>query len=292
MSTDLDHPRNVGFNDSMMGVYQTAKAMLPVTIFRLKMGFLDRCFTTPGAPALLTDMSTLRSTRAILPASVYADWISSEGLEKMLTHFKEESVRQEPVIIDGKYLGLTYRGPDNTFAFIHGLDDLPEGRDEKDCRPITYMELIYAALYPIAHKYPVFVTRYPITGVGSIYPSYIYLKSTVRFEERQELDPDTWEPFHDKRIAYQFPMVDSSSYNSLSPHPSKIARLGADYDGDTSSANVVTSDEAVNEISDYFKSPKAYVGTDGQFINDTNIDTVKFVLRNITGRKKFTDLPQ
>ena len=290
-STELTHPRNPTFNDTMMGVYQTAKAMLPVTIYNLKMGFLDKCFSSPGAPALLTDKETLRSIRTVLPAHIYTDWVSTEGLEKLLTHFKEESVRQEPVMVGDNYLGLIYRGPDGTFALIHGIDELPEGRNESDCTPITHMELLYCAIYHVAHNYPVYVTRYPITGVGSIYPSYVYLKSTVKFDERTELDPDTWEPYPDKRIAYQFPRRDSSSYNSLSPHASRIGRLGADFDGDTCSANIVTSDEALKEVKKYFNSPHAYVGTDGRFINDTNIDTVKFVLRNITGRKKYVDLP-
>ena len=194
-------------------------------------------------------------------------------------------------MVNGCYLGLAYCGPDGTFALIHGIDELPEGRNESDCHPITAMELLYCALYNVAHSYPVFVTRYPITGVGSIYPSYVYLKSTVKFDERIELNPDTWEPYPDNRTAFQFPRTDSSSFNSLSPHASRIGRLGADFDGDTCSANIVYSDDALKEVKDYFKSPHAYVGTDGKFINDTNIDTVKFVLRNTTGRKKYTDLP-
>lgn len=228
MTTELSNPRNIGFNDTMMGTYQTSKALLPVTVYQLKMGFLDTCFTSPGAPALLTDKESLRSIRTILPSSIYNDWISTEGLEKFLTHFKEESVRQEPVMVDGHYLGLTYCGPDGTFAFIHGIDELPEGRLESDCHPITHMELLYGALYKVAHDYPVFVTRYPITGVGSVYPSYVYLKSTVKYDERIELNPDTWEPYPDKRTAYQFPRRDSSSFNSLSPHTSRYSRLGAD----------------------------------------------------------------
>jgi len=228
VTKELTHDSNINLNDSAIGVYQAAKAMLPVTIYQLKMGFLDTCFTSPGAPALLTDKETLRSIRTILPSNVYTDWISTEGLEKFLTHFKEESIRQEPILVDGHYLGLTYRGPDGTFAFIHGIDELPEGRNVGDCSPITPMELIYCSLYKVARKYPVFITRYPITGVGSVYPSYVYLKSTVKFDERIELNPDTWEPYPDKRTAYQFPRKDSSSYNSLSPHPSHIGRLGAD----------------------------------------------------------------
>jgi hypothetical protein len=45
----------------------------------------------------------------------------------------------------------------------------------------------------------------------------------------------------------------------------------------------VYSDEAVNEVNKYLNSKKAYVGTDGKFIASTNVDTVSFVLFNMTG---------
>lgn len=227
-STKLSHPSNVTFNDTLVGMYQASKGMLPITIFHLKTGFLDRCFTTPGAPALLTDMSTLESKRVQLKSDSYNQWISTEGLEKWLSYFKEESIRHDPIVIEGNYLGLCYKGPDGTFALINGIDQLPEGRDPKDCTPITIAELLYCSIYAIANSYPIFVTRYPIAGIGSVYPSLVHMKSTVRSETRVELDTDTWEPIGEKNVAYEFPIQGSSFYNSLSPHSSRLSGLTAD----------------------------------------------------------------
>lgn len=56
-----------------------------------------------------------------------------------------------------------------------------------------------------------------------------------------------------------------------------------DNTGDTMSMTSVYSDEAVNEVNKYLNSKKAYVGTDGKFIASTNVDTVSFVLFNMTG---------
>lgn len=284
---ELGHPKNVKFNDTLVGLYQVSKGMLPVTLFNLRQGFLDRVFSSVGAPAILTDAKTLQSVAVQLKATTYADWMSSEGLEKQLTYFKEDSIRHEPIKIENYYLGLCYRGPDGTFALINGIDQLPEGRDAKDCTPITLAELIYCAIYAIANSYPIFVTRYPITGVGSVYPSFIHLKSTIAAEERRPLNPDTWEIEEDQPIAYEFPVVGSGFYNSLSPHSSWLSRLGADFDGDTCSGNIVYSDEAKQEVKQYLMSKRAYVGTDGRFIRDTNVDTIAHVLRNITGRRKY-----
>jgi hypothetical protein len=55
------------------------------------------------------------------------------------------------------------------------------------------------------------------------------------------------------------------------------------FDGDTASGNIVYSDEAIKEVTDFFNSRKAYVGTDGAAINDTNTSTIALVLHNMTG---------
>ncbi len=286
-STELGSPQNVGFNDTLVGLYQTVKGMLPITLFNMRQGFLDRCFSSPGAPAILTDRKSLQSVAVQLKATTYSDWLSNEGLEKFLTYFKEETVRHEPIKIEGYYLGLCYRGPDGTFALINGIDQLPSDRSAKHCTPITMTELLYCSIYEAANKCPVFVTRYPITGIGSVYPSYANLRSTVRSEVRKPLDTETWEIDQTKQIAYQFPVLGSGFYNSMSPHASKLARLGADYDGDTTSANYLYTDEARKEVNNFLNAKKAYVGTDGRFINNTDVDTIAYVLNNITGPRKY-----
>ena len=59
--------------------------------------------------------------------------------------------------------------------------------------------------------------------------------------------------------------------------------LNTKFDGDTSSANIGYSDETINECKNFFNSKRAYVGTDGQFINTTSVSTVELVLHNMTG---------
>lgn len=285
--SELGHPSNVDVNDSMVGLYQAAKQLLPVTISRMRQGFLERVFSGPGAPAIVTDPNTLQSVSVQLSAATYADWTSKEGLEKQLTYFKEDSIRHAPIRLDDYYLGLCYRGPDNTWAFINGIEQLPDGRSQQDCTPISLAELIYAALYEVAHDYPAFLTRYPITGIGSIFASWIYLRSTTRYEERAPLNPDTWEIDTSRKVAYHFPVRGSTFFNSLSPHPTQVKGAGADFDGDTCSSNSTYSDEAVAETKAFLNSARAYVGTDGRFIKDTNLDTVVNVLTNMTGGLKY-----
>lgn len=250
LSRELGHPRNVSINSALVGLYQFSKSVNDVTLERLKNDFLDKVFTTPGAPARLCDPDTFQVDRVTLKAESYGYWLGVEGLSKQLNYFEEETIRHNPIKIEGKYLGLVYRGPDMTFALIHGLDDLPQDRRDVEIiqdvqgwnqrdktkgnvMPISLTDLLYHALYPVASKYFGFITRYPITGVGSVYAARAFLKTTIQFEERTELDPFSWQPFNEpNRIAYQFPVPFSSFFNSLAPHASRLARMGADFDGD------------------------------------------------------------
>lgn len=224
--TDTLHsPKTVKYNQTAVGLYQFLKAALPVSLYALKTGFLSKVFIGPNSPAVLVNKKTFHKEMVDISPKYYDDWMTDEGLEKVITRFAEEDMRHYRIEVDKYYIGLMYRGPDQTFMLLQDIDELPEGRSKKDVRPITFTELLYTAVFAIANTYPCFVTRYPITSFGSIYPSYVYLKSTVRGETREALDENGERSGH---WAYQFPMEDESFMNSVSPNGAHLARLGAD----------------------------------------------------------------
>lgn len=278
---DLDSKGNVGFNDTVIGLYQFMKATLPVTKHNLRNGFLSKVFAGPNAPVYLVNMKTKKKEAVRINSKIRDVWDSSEGIEKIITSFQENSIRNNPVIIEGYYVGLIYKGPDGTYKLFQDIDDLPASRSRDDVYPVTFTELLYLSVYKTANSYPLFVTRYPITGYGSIYPSMTFLRPTVKVETRMELD-DSWEVMDDTNTAYQFPINGSSFVDALSPHSSHLVRLGADFDGDTSSANIAYSDEAKEEIAAFLHSKAYYVGTDGKISFSANTDTITYVLHNMT----------
>lgn len=287
VSPRLHDPRGFDVNDTAVGLFQAAKAIRPKTVYGLRNGFLSEVFTNPSSPALLTDPKTKKSVRVNVNVNTFSNWFSGEGLEKLLTHFREDSMRHDTIMIDGYWLGMTYLGPDDTFAFIHSVDDIPPDR-RKSARlsPITYAELIYSAIYVGIRDYPLFLTRYPITGQGSIYPSNTHLRTTSNSLCLTELDTNTWTPKYNEK-ALEFPCKGESFFNSMSPHPSKLKGLGGDFDGDTASGNIAISEEAKEEWKRIKNDRVFYVGSDNKFTNDLGTDTIKFMLRNVTGRKKF-----
>ena len=281
-SKDLDSKGNVGFNDTVVGLYQFMKATLPVTIHNLRNGFLSKVFTGNNVPAILVNKKTLKKESVHISSRYHDAWMSDEGLEKVITSFNEILLRHKALEIEGRYIGLIYKGPDKTYRLMQDIEELPSTRSKDDVHPLTFCELMFLSVYKTANNYPLFVTRFPITGTGSIYPSMTFLKPTVIVEERRELG-DNWEPMSEENTAYQFPITNSSFVDSLSPSPAHLVRLAADFDGDTASCNISYSDESIKEIKDFLNSKRYYIGTDGKITYSVNTDTVGYVLRNMTG---------
>lgn len=277
----LGSPGSVGFNNTVIGLYQGLKTIMPVARFHIRNGFLSKVFSSVEQPARLVDKKTLKMVEVKLKTEYFDRFMTDEGVEKVLTSFAEEELRHKPMEIDGYYLGLIYKGPDNTFRFLQDIDEVPETRSKADVYPVTFCELLYLSCYTVLGKFPLFVTRYPVTGVGSIYPSKMHIKTTIKSQQRRELS-ESWDPMDDQHVAYEFPITGGAFVNSLVPHSAKLARLGADFDGDTASGNVTYSDEAIQEVDDYLKQRKAYIGTDGKFTSSVSVSTVQLVLHNLT----------
>lgn len=277
----LGAPGTVAFNDTIVGIYQALKAMMPIARYHIRNGFLTKVFTTVDAPAKLVNKKTLKAEPVQLKAAYFDRWATNEGIEKVLNSFGEEEIRNKPLEIEGRYMGLIYKGPDGTFRFLQDIDEVPSTRDKKDVHPMTFCELLYLSAYNKWNKYPLFLTRYPITGIGSIYPSKAFVKTTIKSEVRRELN-ENWEPMGDENIAYNFPL-NGPYINSLVPHSAKLEALTADFDGDTASCNIVYSDDAIREVDTFLTKRRAYVGTDGRFMSSVDVSTVALVMFNMTG---------
>ena len=276
----LGAPGSPGLNSTIVGLYQYMKASLPKTIHDIRR-MSEQFIPEEGQPASLTDKKTLTRITTPLNGKTYNQWLTNEGIERIISAFKEDSIRDKPLEIEGHYMALIYKGPDGTYKVFQDIRDLPEGRSREDVRPITVAEFLLIATYQTSRTLPILVTRYPIAGIGSIYPSRVHLRLKTEFTPRVELD-DSWNPIGPERTIYEFP-TGGAYINSLVPHSSHLVALGADFDGDTSSGNIPYSDEAIAEINNLLDSPQAYIGPDGRFIDGVDTSTVNLVMFNMTG---------
>lgn len=276
---ELGSASSVGFNDTVVGLYQYLKASQPVTIYQVRQ-FLSQVFPGPNAPVSLTDKKTLKKVVVNLKPRYYDQFMTADGIERMISQYGEETIRHKEIEIEGHYLGLLYKGP-GVYKFFQDIEELPAHLKKEDCSPITLTEFFYLAVYANARDYPALTTRYPITGYGSIYPSLIYLKPTVDVEKRTPLGVD-WEIDSSKPVAINFP-TKSAFFNSMSPAANRLGRLGADFDGDMMSMILLFLEESKTTVKRSLASKNFYVGTDGRISYSVQTDTVKFLMKSLTG---------
>lgn len=221
-------PRTISVNQTAVGLYQYLRAIAPLAIQKIRDTYLSKVFVGPSSPAILVNKKTFKKEIVNINPKYFDEWMTYEGIEKILAKFGEENLRHDFLEIEDHYVGLIYLGNDKTYKFIQDIDELPDNRKEEakyNVRPISFTELLYMSVCNSSKDMPCFVTRYPITGYGSIYPSYVYLKTTVKSEIRLELN-DNWETIDNGAI--EFPIYGESFFNSLSPSPSHLKRLTAD----------------------------------------------------------------
>ena len=262
-ATHVDDERLVGCNESVVGLYQFLTSIRPLAVNLIRTGYLSNVFTGPNTPAMMVNKKTLKKEAVTIPPDLYDTWMTPEGLESVFSKYGERSLRNKVLEYKDHYFAMIYEGPDGTYKIFSDIDELPEGFDRKYVKPLNTTKLLYLSTYKRSRKIPGLLTRYPILGYGSIYPSFTYLKTTVEAEVRVELD-HAWNKTESKAIEY--PIDDIEFFDSLCPATSHLIRLSADFDGDTCSWTALLSDEAYEEIYAKLNSVSYYVGVDGKVV--------------------------
>lgn len=283
----LGSPNQPSCTAVQLGLYQMSKAALPVSQHALRTGILQEIFVRDVTEVELIDTETMERERVTLDPDTIDDFTTWDGIERLLNTLSDPGVRNEPIMVNGRYLCLVYVNNDS-FRLFRGMSELPPEMLNKpgaDVHPITYTELIYIAGYKYWNNLAAMVTRYPVSGMQSVIPLTCYARTTVAAKPKTELDSN-WEPITDERfIAWEYPdWLPNASFveTTIVPAP-YLAGLGGDFDGDTVSVNVLYSMEAIDEITNSHKKRAFWVSGKNKFNIDIGYDTVAFLLRNLTG---------
>lgn len=224
---DLDY---AGWNNTTIGLGQACKSLLPIAVNKiLNHEFVTEAFPTNDNTAFLLDKTTLERIPVQLTNKTIDKWTTQQGVEGLIDNFMEDAVKPTPIEIEGYYLGLIYTDDKGGFKYLYDIKDVGnyEWMDSKFIRPITWVELFYLMNYKEWNTYPITNTRYPVSGAGSIYPSYMFVKPTVETYVKYELDEEGEKIEENKAIAY--PSLNKPVFvNSLSVDPSRLGGLGAD----------------------------------------------------------------
>lgn len=279
--TDDREDRTLGENDSMVGHYQYVKAIGTKSDYLLRSHFFNRIFgdgveyTVPlvNPKTGKIELTELSKGQIVMMAKL----MTTDGLNKfVIDKLRINSYVHEPLKIGKNFLCNIY---DDGKVVRPMFDNIvPDGFDKKHIRPISLIELSSLSVLDDAKDAVGTMTRFPITQQGSIYPTNIYVRTTIRSRKVTVLN-DNWEELYKIR---EFPVRDENLYTSMSVDSSKLGNLGADYDGDKLVLNVVLLEESKKEIKELMTKRIFYVRPSGGYVNSIDDDIVGFVLKHVT----------
>lgn len=281
--SDNDYP---GWNHTSIGIGLMLKGLLPVAVHKLSTyQIVMDSFPTNDNTAMLINPKTLVREQVRLDNRTADKWTTQTGLESLFENFMEHSIRAKPVTVNDHYIGLVYRGPNKTFKVISDINDLElyPWMERKYVHPISWVELFYLMGYKDWNTYPMTNTRYPVTGAGSIFPSFVFVKTTSVSEIRYEANDEDGSPIKENR-ALVYPVLENAIFiDSNAVNPSRLAGLGADFDGDTTSGIALYSEDARRENARYLYTKAAVLAPGGGLLNDPYTDPINRVLLNMSG---------
>ena len=221
--TDLDDEDNAGMLNSDVGLLQTAKGILPITIFNTRTKFLQDIFDLNSSNAMLINPRTMKREPKEISEKSRSVWVTDDGVEETINKLMQDDIKNSPIMVDGYYLLLIYEH-DDKIEILKSIDSLGAGANVKQVRPITYGELFYLSIFDVVKDYPAYITRYPIVNYGGIVPVIPYMKTTLRSLKRMVKLPNSTEYVK----AIEYPVIGENWYASLSVPQIFLVALGAD----------------------------------------------------------------
>ena len=278
-----DHPQALQHDETKVGLYQTIKGLQPVVIHYFKQTFIDPVLGDGSYQNIpLTDPKTNKLTMTKIPQKELDHYTSTEAIENWIRKFKNDDVRRSPIKIAGKYLVMVH-DTGTEISLFRNVDDVENALGYKpkaqNIRPITWFEAFYLVAQQAAQHRYMFITRYPVISDESTYPTKIHLVTT---------EPARVVQFHDllsnalSQTYPQYPILGKPYVDSVIPHAGRLGGLGADYDGDTVSANFIMSKEANDEIRDYLSRLTSYISVTKSFITGGGTDIINLMIANMT----------
>lgn len=292
-----DETTKIGFNSTVVGVFQYLKACGPVVYNKLMNKFIGRVFGSDSYKTRLINPKTLKTELVELKTKTRQEWTNMEGVNNIVNKLAQDVIKNEYVKLDGYYLALvldkiseveiyfdpnelpeeySLNKPENFKKFKEGVE--AHSFDFKyNVRPITYVELFYLSIVDIVKNYPALVTRYPITGGGSIYPTYPYLKTTIKGRKVK------YNIGHmEEGEAPEYPILGLDYIRSQSVHITHLDKLGADHDGDVMSFILLFSEEAIKEVNHFLGSKDYYLDSSGNFNYSSATNVINIVITHMT----------
>ena len=268
-------------NSTIIGLYQALLGFNLTAIHELSNGFLSEVFTSGMGVARLVDPKTLKSTYVDVNSLVVDKFTSSDGLTSLFNGYGSPNLRNRDIKVAGHYLGLVYDNGKNVML-LHDIDDLPDHLSKKNVRPVTYTQFFYMQCVKSIEKKMLQVTRYPITGIGSIYPSRVFVMPTNSTSSARTLLDIDGETVLGSYNYFPRWTKNPSYFDGMSIANIRLGLAGGDFDGDALSANSIMAEDSIAEIEALFGKRDFYISGSGDFLYDPVQEPHEFLLRSLT----------
>lgn len=285
-----DDPQAHRPDETKVGLFQTMKGMQPLVVHHFTTAFITPIFGTADTNVFpLVNMKTFDLEYTELDSQEILRFVGPDAVDTLINRMKNPEIRDRAILLtntEGKRyaLCLVYDQGDRISLF-RSMSDLRAALgdeaaiDLSKIRPITWWEAFYMATYNAAHDKFCFITRYPVIEDGSCYPTRVHITTTApaRVVKLHDLLSG-----QDVRQYPQYPILGNAYCDTVVPHSSRLAGLGADFDGDTVSVNFVWSETACREVKQYLGSLKSYVNSRRRFVSGATTSLIGFMFANMT----------
>lgn len=290
-----DSPHFLKADETQIGLFQAAKAVQPATLYYLKTLFFNTIFPSSQEidTAKLINPKTWETDYIPTSLDVREEFTSPDGIYGFINKFKSFDFRKKPIVIygtdnkpyyaygvyiDGKHLHI--------FRSIKELSEqtnVPIAQLKTKVRPLTWLEAMYMATHHATMGKFVFMTRYPVLGDGSCYPSRIHIAAT-----RPALELTLVSDANNQEMVYypEYPDINGEFQDGMAIAPSHLGPTGGDHDGDTMSANVTLTEDAVQATAQYMDSPRALLDTNNRLVAGQATDLVALAFFAFTHTQK------
>lgn len=289
MATSPEDPQLQKTDDVMVGVYQTIKGLQPFTKYAYNTIFILPIFKAEAVSRIaLSDPKTGKLVYTSISPAERDLWTSSDGVDRLINSFRNTDLRRKPVMIrdtEGKEYALLFVYDEgDSIALCRSVDDLesrwPRKVDRSKLRPITYIEMFYLIAETIAIGKHGIVTRYPVIEQGSSYVGQLHVVSTTPSRSVEMVN--LLAPDYQSLTLRQYPVLGAAYMDAMMVHPSKLAALGGDHDGDKCSLEYIWSRDGNQECAEYLQSKRSVINTDMRFVTGGSTYLIDLFLHALT----------
>lgn len=266
---------NVNPNTVDMGFYQALLNFQYNCIHAVLTTYLQNIFTQGSQTAKLVNTKSLEFEYVELHPNVIEKWNTATGLSKLFNGFSNVNIRTKEILLSGHYLALIYDDGTDVCVF-NDINDLPQGKSRKFVKPINYLELFYLSCFETIADQISQQTRYPITGIGSIFPSIPNVKTIIGAKPRTVRNID-WEETG-RCLNFPHRTENPDYFDAMSVDPSREDGLGSDHDGDALNSNSVSAEDSKAQVRELFGKREYYIGGAGNFLYDPVNEPILFML--------------